>query len=61
MYYDEKRILAIARKAVQSKGYVVYADFNEYIRQLICNKGKPKPTQVSRSLFELRVILCQTR
>ena len=36
--FDRKRILAIAKEAVNRKGFVVYADYDEHLRELICQR-----------------------
>jgi|GEM_PF-2036353 len=41
--FDRQRILAIAREAVSRNGVVVYADYDEYLRELIC-QGELNPT-----------------
>ena len=55
--FDQKRILAIASEAVNRKGYVLYEDYNEYLRELICKERKLEPSRAGQSLREIRAIL----
>jgi len=56
MYYDEERIQEIARQAARSRGHMEYGDFDDYMRELIC-QGKLEPTKAGWSLFQIKDIL----
>ncbi|MDD5127498.1 MAG: hypothetical protein PHR43_05330 [Dehalococcoidales bacterium] len=53
--FDKKRILAIAHKAVIDRGYVIYDDFEDYLRELICSNVISPITGFR--LFEIKGIL----
>ena len=55
--FEDKRILAIARNAVNNRGYVLYADFDEYLRELICKEGTLPPTKAGFSQYKIKAIL----
>ena len=55
--FSEEKILAIASAAVSCKGYVLYEDYNEYLRELICKERKLEPRRAGQSLREIRAIL----
>ena len=54
--YDQRRVLAIARQATTTREYVVYTDFNDYMRELI-SQGTLLPTRVAFSEYEIKRIL----
>ena len=49
----EDELVEIAREAAKKSGYVVYADYNEYMKQLIC-QGRLKPSRAGRFLQHIR-------
>ena len=53
---DKNRVLAAARQAAAKNGYVTYADFNDYLRELILKK-KLQPIQGGRVQWTIRKIL----
>jgi len=57
--FDHQQILAIAREAVNRKGFVEYADYNEYLRELICRRELDP--MVGWRLFDIKRILLDPR
>lgn len=53
---DKNRVLAVARQASAKHGYVSYADFNDYLRELIIKK-KLQPIQGGRVQWTIKKIL----
>ncbi len=54
---NRERILSIARKAAEGKGYVLYTDFDEYLRELICKEKTLQPTKAGFIQYEIKAIL----
>jgi len=54
---NREQILDIARKAINSRGYVVYADFDEYLKELICKEVTLQPTKAGFVQYEIKGIL----
>lgn len=55
---DRQQILNIAKMATQDKGYVVYADFDDYLRKVICNKEWPA-SKAGWILYPLKQVLLE--
>ena len=51
---SENRIVQIARDGVRARGYAIYDDFNEAMRQLICQERSLEPTQAGWYLFTIK-------
>ena len=58
--FDRKRILDIAREAASRQGFVVYADFNRYLRELI-DQEKLEPIKAGWCQWQIRAILLDQR
>lgn len=55
----EKRIVKIAREAANNRGYAVYDDYNEALRQEICQEVSLEPTHAGWYLFTVKRTLIQ--
>lgn len=53
---DKARVLAVAREAAAKRGFVTYADFNDYLRELIIKK-KLQPIEGGRAQWTLKKML----
>jgi len=53
---DKARVLVVAREAAAKRGYVTYADFNDYLRELIIKK-KLQPIEGGRAQWTLKKML----
>lgn len=53
---DKSRVLAVAREAAAKRGFVTYADFNDYLRELIIKK-KLQPIEGGRAQWTLKKML----
>ena len=53
--FDKKRILDIAKRSATKRGYVIYDDFEDYLRELICSNMISPIT--GWKLFEIKAIL----
>ena len=53
---DRQRILAIAKESANRSGFVVYADYNEYLRELISQR-KLDPIYGGWRLWDIKRIL----
>jgi hypothetical protein len=51
---DEDRIERIARNAAMGRGYAVYADYNEDLREEICQERSLEPTDAGFYLFTIK-------
>ena len=56
---DEDRIIRIAGEAASDRGYAVYDDYNEALRQEICQERWLEPTHVGWFLFTIKRTLVQ--
>lgn len=55
----EDKIIQIARDAANNRGYAVYDDYNEALRQEVCQERWLEPTQVGFFLFTIKRTLIQ--
>lgn len=53
---DAKKIIRIARRAAKNRGYAVYADYNDYLADLIA-EGDLEPVRAGWTLQEIRKAL----
>lgn len=51
---NEDRTIQIAMDGVRTRGYAIYDDFNEALRQLICQERSLEPTQAGWYLFTIK-------
>ena len=49
----EDELIKIAWEAALKRGYAIYADYNEYMTQLIC-QGRLRPTDGGRFQFKIK-------
>ena len=50
----EDRTVQIATDGVRTRGYAIYDDFNEDLRQEICQERSLEPTQAGWYLFTIK-------
>lgn len=53
---DKARVLLVARESSAKRGFVTYADFNDYLRELIIKK-KLQPIEGGRAQWTLKKML----
>ena len=53
----EDEIAKIACEAAEERGYAIYEDFNEFMKQLICQGGRLKPSRAGRFLQHIKMTL----
>ncbi|MEL7562940.1 hypothetical protein [Dehalogenimonas sp. 4OHTPN] len=53
---DKARVLTVAREAAAKRGFVTYADFNDYLRELMIKK-KLQPIEGGRAQWTLKKML----
>ena len=57
---EENEVVKIAEGGVEKRGYAIYADYNEYMRQKIC-KGRLEPVHAGFFLFLIRETLMRNK
>ena len=55
----EDEIIRIAREAAEKRAYAIYADYNEYMRELICHQDSLDPVRAGRFLQHIRRTLLE--
>ena len=53
---EENEVVKIAEGGVEKRGYAIYSDYNEYMRQKIC-EGRLEPVRAGWFLFPIRETL----
>ena len=51
---DDQRIIKIAAEAAKNRGYAVYDDYNDALRQEICQEKSLEPTHAGWYLFTIK-------